>query len=374
MIAGEIQVNNRIGTGAAALFLLAAGMASAEPVHIDFGSEAGAGYSFSRGSDCFVLTAAHVVDDDTGTQKATVIDRAGSRATAAVTILKEEDDVALLTVESGSIGCTTPWPAEDAPLPARMNSQTQFEVVRHYPNGRESVVLLRYAGSAPGELQLQHVDNTRIIPSDSGSLLFLGDNPAGIVKAVDPEEGVFVVPISVVREVVGWKFAERPASRMVNFGGVLQSHGQRQAQWSTFGEAWLREKAGLTVVTGEVEPRACSLQVKVVSWNQASENNPRYQSAQSQVNSTCNKKGFLMEVACSAARSTLQNTPQHQRVHRVMMEVTATPPGGGTSTTKLDTVRVVPPTELGAGAEVDNHVIRATLDQLAPKVLKAAGC
>lgn len=193
MNTGNSRRKDRIGASVVGL-LLTAGMASAEPVHIEFGGAAGAGYSFSRGSECFVLTAAHVVNDDTGTVKASVIDRAGSRASAAVTILKVEDDVALLTVESGSIRCTTPWAAEDAPLPARMNSQTQFEVVRHYPNGRESIVLLRYAGSTPGELQLQHVDSTRIIPSDSGSLLFLGDNPAGIVKEVDPDRGVFVVP------------------------------------------------------------------------------------------------------------------------------------------------------------------------------------
>lgn len=372
MNTGKAHVRDRIGAGVATL-LLAAGMASAEPVHIEFGGAAGAGYSFSRGSDCFVLTAAHVVDDDTGTLKASVIDRAGSRATAAVTILKAEDDVALLTVETGSVRCTTPWPAEDAPLPARMSAQTQFEVVRHYPNGRESIVLLRYAGSTPGELQLQHVDSSRIIPSDSGSLLFLGEHPAGIIKEVDPERGVFVVPISVAREVVGWKFAEGAATGMVNFAGV-QSRGRPHAQWTTFGAAWLREKAGLTVVTGEAEPRACSLEVKVVSWNQASEANPRHKSAQSQVSSTCNKKGTLMELACSAARSTLKNTPTSLRVHRVMMEVTATTAGGGSATSKLDTVRVVPPAELRSGAEAENHVIRATLDELAPGVLKAAGC
>lgn len=371
MNTGGSQGMGHIGTGIAAL-LLAAGMASAEPVHIEFGGAAGAGYSFSRGSDCFVLTAAHVVNDDTGTVKASIIDRAGSRATAAVTILKAGDDVALLTVESGSIRCTTPWPAEDAPLPARMNSQTQFEVVRHYPNGRESIVLLRYAGSTPGELQLQYVDSSRIIPSDSGSLLFFGDHPAGIVKEVDPDRGVFVVPLSVVREVVGWKFAEGAAAGMVNFAGVL-SNGRPNQQWATFGAAWLREKAGLTVVTGKAEPRACSLQVNVVSWNQASEANPRYKPAQEQVNSTCNKKGTLWELACSAARNKLKETPSTLRVHRVMMEVTATPAGGGSATSKLDTVRVVPPAELKS-AETQNHVIRATLDQLAPAVLKSAGC
>lgn len=371
MNTGGKQVRDHIGTGVAALLLLA-GVASAEPVHIEFGGAAGAGYSFSRGADCFVLTAAHVVNEDTGTVKAGIIDRAGSRATAAVTILKEKDDVALLTVESGSIRCTSQWPAEDAPLPARMNSQTQFEVVRHYPNGRESIVLLRYAGSTPGELQLQYVDSTRIIPSDSGSLLFFGDHPAGIVKEVDPDRGVFVVPFPVVREVVGWKFAEGSAAGKVNFAGV-QSKGRLNQQWTTFGAAWLREKAGFTVVTGEPEPRACSLQANVVNWAQASEANPRYKSAESQVNSTCNKKGTLWELACSAARNTLKETPANLRVHRVMMEVTATPAGGGTSTTKLDTVRVVPPPELKS-AEMENHVIGATLDQLAPGVLKSAGC
>ena len=373
MNTGGSPVSNYICTGAAALLLVVAGMASAEPVHIEFGGKAGAGYSFSRGTDCFVLTAAHVVDDDTGALKATVIDRAGGRSTAAVTILKPEDDVALLNVESGSIRCTTPWPAEDPPLPARMNSQTRFEVVRHYPNGRESIVLLRYAGSTPGELQLQYVDTSRIIPSDSGSLLFFGDHPAGIVKEVDPDRGVFVVPMSVAREVVGWKFAEGAATGKLNFAGV-QSNGRANPQWTTFGAAWLREKAGFTVVTGEAEPRACSLQINVVNWSQASEANPRYKSAQSQVSSTCNKKGMLMELACTAARNTLKSTPSTQRVHSVMMEVAATPAGGGTATTKLDTVRVVQPPEIKAGAEAENHVIRATLDQLAPGVLKSAGC
>src|SRR5690606_14568047 len=87
MNTGGKQVRDHIGTGVAALLLLA-GVASAEPVHIEFGGAAGAGYSFSRGADCFVLTAAHVVNEDTGTVKAGIIDRAGSRATAAVTILK----------------------------------------------------------------------------------------------------------------------------------------------------------------------------------------------------------------------------------------------------------------------------------------------
>lgn len=352
---------------------LAAGMAAAEPVHIEFQGKAGAGYSFARGGDCFVLTAAHVVDDDTGTANAAVVDRAGSRAVASVTVLKSEDDVALLTVESGSISCTSSWPAEDAPLPARMNSQTQFEVVRHYPNGRESVVLLRYAGSTPGELQMQYVDNTRIIPSDSGSLAFFGDHPAGIVKQVDPDSGVYVVPMKVVREIVGWKFAERSAAGTVAFAGTL-SQGRPHRQWTTFGAAWLRDKAGFTVIEGGDAPRACGVEFKVVNWQQASEPNPRRQSAQQQVNTSCNKKGLLWELSCTAARATLKDSPATLRVHRVMMEVTASPAGGGAASTRLDTVRVVAPAEMRQGAEMENHVLRATLDTVAPAVLKAAGC
>jgi hypothetical protein len=56
------------------------------------------------------------------------------------------------------------------------------------------------------------------------------------------------------------------------------------------------------------------------------------------------------------------------------MEVTATPAGVGTATSRLDTVRVVPPAELGAGAETENHVVGAALEELAPGVMKSAGC
>lgn len=346
--------------------------AVAEPVEIRHDGGVGAGYTFRRGTTCTVLTAEHVIRDAAGL--ITVLDRSGAKAAAQPAYANEAYDLALLSLpDDTAVACTSAWP-DVAPLKAaRFSSKTQFEAVRHYPDGRETLVLLRYAGGTPQRFELAPVDKLRIVESDSGSIVMLDGAPAGIVQAVVPEEDrVQVLRFDTIDQLVGDRFRSVDATGALSFAGVFQN-GRRHANWSTYIEAWLLQRAGRSIVPAGDPAARCDLRVEVLDWQRKQGPNPQYATVENQLK-MCGKNGWVWEQMCSAGRKNASTTPKTVPVHTLMLNVEMTPAGAATLS-KLASGDLIPPPGLGAsGSQVELAVLQSGVASVAEDLFKAGGC
>lgn len=367
---------------ARALALAAAGaaactLAPAGTLELRQGSEIGAGTGFRRGEQCHVLTAAHVVREPGA--EVTVLDRSGARATGQVSYANPAYDVALVTLAPGSaVACTERWPDSGWMAATSWSSRSELEALRHYPNGRETVVRLRWAGGATDTLTLARVDRMEIRSSDSGSLVRFGDRMAGIVKEVDTAvDRVEVLRFDVIDRLLGGRFRGGGAGA-VAFEGVLH-RGRPQATWTSYVTAWLTETAGRTVV-GPGDPAArCRMRAEVIDWTQRNVVNPGYADVQARLagcksNLLWRNSRTLVKACEDGARADLRTTPRQQRVHALQLKVEAAP-GAGATQSRLRTVELVEqPEAVGSRADAANQVLQTAFGQVATELFEGGAC
>src|SRR5207247_9456462 len=132
-------------------------------------------------------------------------------------------DLALGAVrDERTIGCTTTWPERPPAAPTKIPGTKEFQAIRHYPSGRETIVRLKPAGGIKHLLTLAPVDNLHIRESDSGAIVMLDGRPAGIVQSVETgSDRVNVLRFDMVDQLVGDRFRSSGARGALRFPGAL---------------------------------------------------------------------------------------------------------------------------------------------------------
>ena len=339
------RLRRRLPRLAALSFGMAASAALAEPLDLRQGAEVGAGTGFRRGDVCLVLTAAHVVKEEG--EDVQVQDRTGGRGIGQVTYANPDYDVALVTLKPGySVACTERWPDVGWLASARWNSSSMLEARRHYPDGRESVILLRWAGGTADQLSLAHTDRTGIRSSDSGALVYQGERMVGMVRSVDTgTDRVDVLRADVIDRLVGARFRGMRAAGAdaVTFEGVFYQ-GRPQANWSSYVSAWLSESAGKTLVEPASPQWRCRVRAEILDWSQRAMQNPRYDELQKSLG-TCKTNPLFRRSAnavkfCEEGiRNQIKQTPRQIRVHALQVKVDIAP-RNGTPQNRLRTVQI----------------------------------
>lgn len=358
--------------------LLAPLLAGAGPLEVRQGQEVGAGTGFMRGNQCHVLTAGHVVRQD-GVE-VTVLDRTGARTTGEVTYANPTYDVALVTLAPGhAVACRERWPDSGWMAAAAWSTRTEFEVVRHYPNGREAVVVLRWAGGSADTLSLARTDRMEVRSSDSGALVRQGERMAGIVKEVDTgNDRVEVVRFDVIDRLLGDRFRGAGAGP-VAFDGVLH-RGRLNPNWTAYVAAWLTDTAGRALVPASSTQARCRIRAEVVDWSQRHVANPRYDQLQQtlqgcKANLLFRNSKTLIQACESTARAQLQDTPRQLRVHAVQLKVDVQPAAGGAALSRLKSSEHAEAAGASVSrADVELQVLQASFADTARELLGAGIC
>ncbi|MDZ7651495.1 MAG: hypothetical protein U5L03_02440 [Burkholderiaceae bacterium] len=365
----------KAAAGCVAMVGLATG-ARGEPLDLRQGQEIGAGTGFRRGDVCLVLTAAHVVKE--AGVEVLVQDRTGGRGTGKVSYENAEYDVALVTLNPGfTVACSERWPEVGWMAAARWNTSTLLEVRRHYPDGREAVILLRWAGGTNDALSLAFNDRTGIRSSDSGSLVLQGERAVGMVRAVDTgTDRVDVLRMDVVDRLVGPRFRGASTSTAVTFDGVFHQ-GRPNPNWSSYVGAWLAESGGRTLVDAGSAQWRCRIRADVLDWSQRAMQNPRYDELQQSL-SSCKSNPLLRRSATAVkmcedgARAQLKETPRQVRMHALQLKVDVAPRTGAPQN-RLRSVEIAE--DAGAGLsrpQVELQVLQSAFRSVAGDMLPQA--
>lgn len=354
-----------------------AGPAAAEPVDVRQGPEIGSGFSFGRGETCTVLTAGHVVRD--AGDEITVTDRTGGRAVGERIYYNEAYDLALVELPRGAtVACNARWPDARWMASWQPDTRSSFDVIRHYPGGRELLVALRYAGGSSDSLTLAFVDRLRIVASDSGSLARLDGKPVGIVRRVLPEsDRVDILRFDLIDRLVGERFRGSAQGIPVALTGVMQ-RGRANPNWSTYVRAWLSEQAGRVVVEPGDPSASCRIGVDVIEWRRTRVENPAWASENARL---ANCRNPLMSVlgrnaqqACERPiRENLRSIARQLPAHQLVFNVSMTPRARGPQT-KLATVEVVDEDGAGARAEDDLKALQAAVGPTIREMFAAGAC
>jgi hypothetical protein len=370
---GRLRGRGMLGAGVIALCL----QAQAGTLELRQGEDIGAGTGFQRGDSCIVLTAAHVVQ--ARGVEVQVQDRSGARAKGQVSYSNPAYDVALVTLDPGSaVLCSERWPESDWMASATWTPRSEFDVARHYPNGRVSVMALRWAGGTQDTLTLRPADKMEIRSSDSGSLVRQGDKPAGIIKQVDTAiDRVEVVRFDLIDRLVGERFRGSGAGA-VALEGVF-NRGRAQANWTSYVAAWLTETARRPLVPAGDAAARCRVRAEVIDWSQRNVPNPRTQSAQEQLascrtNILFRNSARLIKMCEDGARSNLKSEPRTLRVHSVQLKVDVAPRSGA-ALSKLRTVDATLATDTSSSrADVEMAVMQNAFADVAQEMLRSGVC
>ena len=370
-----VMASSHSGLAAAALLCCLQGHAGT--LELRQGEDIGAGTGFQRGGSCIVLTAAHVVQ--ARGVEVQVQDRSGARAKGQVSYSNPAYDVALVTLEPGSaVLCSERWPESDWMASANWTPRSEFDVARHYPNGRVSVMALRWAGGTQDTLTLRPADKMEIRSSDSGSLVRQGDKPAGIIKQVDTAiDRVEVVRFDLIDRLVGERFRGTGAGA-VALEGVF-NRGRPQANWTSYVAAWLTETARRPLVPAGDTAARCRVRAEVIDWSQRNVPNPRAQSAQEQLascrsNILLRKSPQLVKMCEDGARNTMKTEPRTLRVHSVQLKVDVAPRSGA-ALSKLRTVEeTIAPDATGSRADAEMVVMQNAFADVAQEMLRSGVC
>lgn len=165
----------------------------AAPVHVQVnqggGTEYGAGYSVSNGTDCFVVTPHHVVET-AEKDEITVTDSQGHQTKANVFKESPQDDMALLKVSApGSIECPTDWP--DGTAAGAAASGAKWLTARKV-NGNGGVKQSRWfvSTTSPDTLTLEpYSDKDQLQKGDSGSSVYADNVLVGMVVRAGTGDG-----------------------------------------------------------------------------------------------------------------------------------------------------------------------------------------
>jgi hypothetical protein len=344
----------------------------AEPVEIRQGTEIGAGYTFRHGEECLAVTARHVVPSPVS--DVTVLDRSGTSATGRRVYDNTSYDLALVSLPKGStIACSDTWPDVDWLKQAKFTAHSEFEAVRHYPNGRETLVLLRYAGGTNETLTLAPTDKLTIRESDSGTAVRADGRLAGIVQRVETAtDRVEVLRFDVMDQLVGQRFTGSEAGGAVSLSPVLW--GKRpNPTWTTYIQSWLTEQAGRNVVPTGNSAAHCDIQVEVLSWDRVAMDNPQYATVQQQL-AMCSKNGWLWQQMCEAGKAARPTTPAKLQGQKIMLNVVMTR-RDGTAATKLETsTHVLDPSAQLTVPEIQLAVLQKAFADIATGMFAGGAC
>lgn len=348
--------------------------AAAEPVEIQQGQEIGAGYSFRRGEACLVVTALHVVPSPV--TDITVIDRTGARNTAQRAYDNPASDLALVEIAGKpTIACSDRWPDSSWLAAAKLNTRTQFEAVRHYPSGRETIVGFRFAGGTTSSLTLAPVDKTMIRESDSGTIVRFEDKLAGIVQKVDPAtDRVEVLRFDFIDKLIGDRFRAAARATPVAVDGMFQQ-GRPNPNWSAFLRAWVSETSGRPVVTGQDANARCRIAVDVLEFRSVSMPNPEYEKASQQDCTLMRLFGKSAQARCEESKkNAVRSAPRAVPGYAMSLEIKVTP-RTGTGQAKLATGTV--PSESGQRSRTADdqfNAMQAVMAAPAAELLRSGAC
>ncbi len=372
------------------LFLLAPALlstAGAEPVDVRQGDSNGSGYGFRRGERCLIVTAGHVVSE--AGADITVTDRSGGKATGQRIYYNPSrtEDLALIELPARSVvACNDRWPDAAEVAPAVTAANTPFEVVRHYPGGRETIVRLRAAGGTSQWHTLAFEDKLRIIQSDSGSIVRSNGRYAGIVVSVrEADDRVDVLRFDVIDRLVGDRFRTATRGVPVALEGVKQ-RGRNNANWTTYVASWLGESGGHPVVPAQDASARCRIGVDVIEWARSRVDNPEYDRLEAALRS-CSKGLSLGGVplglklpgvdraSCERqVREQMRGVPRVLPSHKLTLNVTMTPRQRA-PVSKLQTTEHVEDGGKGnARAEVELTVLQQSFAQVAGELFSAGAC
>lgn len=358
--------------------------ARAEPVDVRQGGEVGSGYTFGRGDTCTVLTAGHVVAE--AGDEVSVVDRTGGKAIGQRVYFNEAYDLALVELPRGSVvACNARWPETQWMGNWQPDMQMPFDVVRHYPGGRELLVALRYAGGSNDTLSLAFVDRLRIIASDSGSLARLNGKPVGIVRRVLPDiDRVDVLRFDLIDRLVGERFRGTARGLPIAVTGVTRNN-RPNANWQTFVKAWLTERAGRRVVDAKDPSALCGMGINVIEWKRTRLENPEYSALNAELakcgNSVLNLFGDkARKLAVDTKRSCelrvrdqLRKTPRYLKGHALMFDMSVTPRSGA-PISRLKSVEIMESSDASGTAEIERGVLQAAIAPTALELLQAGAC
>jgi hypothetical protein len=350
--------------------------AFAEPLELRQGGEVGAGTGFRRGDVCLVLTAAHVVKEPGIT--VTALDRSGARATGQVTYSNPAYDIALVTLQPGfAVACHDRWPDAAWMSSVRWSSSSMLEAQRHYPDGRQSVILLRWAGGTGDTLTLARTDRMEIRSTDSGAVVVQGDRVAGIIKSVDTSiDRVEVVRFDVIDRLVGDRF-RGAAINTVTFDGVFW-RGRPHPNWTSYASGWLTESARKSLVDSAHPQSRCRIRADVVDWSQHSAENPKYTElrqglASCRANVLSRVSPTAIKLCEDGYRAQLKDTPRQQRVHSIQLKLDMTPRNGSTQS-RLRSFERAADSAPGSRAKSELELLQASFGEVATEMLASGVC
>lgn len=361
----------------AAPLLFGSGSVVAQALEIRNGDDVGSGSAFRRGADCLVLTAEHVVRDAT---RVKVLDRSGASASGEVVHVDDQNDVALVALDDkAEVACTERWSDGAWLASERFRPAHEFYFIRQDPGGREAVVNLRWAGGNDTQFTLSHVDKMRVRASDSGSLAYVGERPAGIVLNVDTgSDRVTVLRLDAIDRLLGSRFESAPDGLLVALDEVVHE-GRAKPSWTSYISTWFGSGDAPSLVAVD-DPRAsCRVRVEVLAMDHKTIANPEVDRAREDLagcrTGLLTRNSSKLISACeSEARSRIKQLPARVEVTSVQMQIRATGSDGITQQ-GLKSFQYGHPSGRGVSrADVELNVLKSSFAELAPASLRAAGC
>ncbi len=365
-----------------ALFALAGvgvpGVALADTVQIQQLDETGSGTAFRRGRECLVLTAAHVIPNPS--RKASVRDRTGATAEAQVVFhAPEPHDLALLQLAEGSpLACNERWPNSDWMATEQFRAGRELHFMRRERGGRETAIMMRWAGGSPTTLTLSPLDKVGAIASDSGSLVYAGDRPVGIVLRIDPNTGrVEVLRMDTIHGLLASYF-EQDAGGLVSLDHVRQN-GRDNANWKSYVSTWFGRDEAPPLAASNRPDVSCRVSVNVLDLRTTSVSNPERQQAQQRLNGCRNNILFrnsrtLVDACVSSARAELNSLPTSINATSIQMQVTVDTPNGVVHQALESFQFQSPQDRTRTRADLELAVLVQAFGNIAPGLLREAGC
>ena len=377
----------RLNTSIALLIVLngIASSACAEPVEVRQGEQIGAGYTFRRGAVCTVVTVRHAVSAD-GVE-VRVTDRSGGTATGQRSYDNETYDLALVTLpEKSAVACTASWPDTGWIASTKFNTKSSFDIVRHTPDDRETILPARYAGGTSNTITLVPVGKMKTQVTFSGSVVLADEKLLALVQQVDPAtDRIEALRFDVIDRLVGSRFkgATRGGSP-VYFAGVFQ-RDRINPNWTTYVSAWLNDERGHPVMSTQSDSVSCSIRVNVIDWTRKNVPNPQYEALEQRYGA-CGTMGAIggvlvlrsspeAKAACQKqVRAQMTEAGRYLKGHSLTMEAVMTPKDGAIES-KLDTVDVVVPSGAAASrTEEEMAVMQKAAGSMLTKLFETGVC
>ncbi len=369
------------------LLVVSCGLAPAvlaEPVEVRQGDQIGAGYTFRRGATCTVVTVRHAVPYDAVDVRVT--DRSGGTATGQRSYDNETYDLALVALpETSTVACTATWPDTGWIASTKFNSKSTFDVVRHTPDDRETILPVSYVGGTSNTITLAPVGKMKTQVTFSGSVVHADDNLLALVQKVDPAtDRIEALRFDVIDRLVGSRFKSVRGAAPVHLSGVLD-RGRASPNWTAYVNAWIREETGRVTADSSDPSARCQISVNVMEWARGRVPNPEYDQLQKQYDG-CGIRGGIAGVvvlksspeyraACQKqTRAKMTEVGRTLTSHTLTMEVSMKPRQGDNET-KLDTVQFVMPSGLSRPrAEEELTVLKGTVGPMMTQLFETGVC